>query len=308
MPVKPLAWIVSWLLRPAQLWAFAAVLVAACTSSVPARAAICQATAAQPITFTLLDVQSAVSYSYGTSVTVNCSGAPGEGVNVCLRAARSTANSVPGITFYFTSAQGNGTLDSTGSMSLRLQINASLEGLAASGSPSFGITFQLLTLDWDGPTYSCANTTRVQLPVQYPINVIVNNVCSLSVKRQLAFPKFTVGTKGSLSGAGAVAATCTAGTAFRIFLSPGSNNIGGLPITRRMVNQNAPTQFLQYGLYSDPGFSSPWGWNGSGIGTPPVQTGTGSEQVFSVYGRLDLSGQAVTPGFYSDIIIVSIAY
>ena len=293
--------------RPSRLWIFAAVLVAACLSGAPARAAICQATAAQPITFTLLDVQSSASFSYGTSVTVNCTGAPGEGVNVCLRGTRSTANMVPGITFTFGAAQGSGTLDSAGRMALRLQVNTSIDGFATGGS-TFSITFQLLTLDWDGPTYACASTTRVQLPVQYPINVIVNNVCSLSVKRQLAFPKFAAGTKGSLSGTGAVSATCTAGTAFRVFLSQGNNNLGGQPTTRRMVNQNDPTQFLTYGLYSDPGFVSPWGWNGGGIGTPPVQTGTGGEQVFSVYGQIDLAGQIVTPGFYSDIIIVSIAY
>ncbi len=301
MPVRPLA-------RVVRLWpALAALLFVACWGG-PARAAVCQASAAQPVTFSIYDVQSAVNYSYGTSVAVTCSGAPGEGVSVCLRAARSTASTVPGLTFSFSAAQGSGTLDSSGRMTLRLQITAAVDGLPASGSGTTALAFQLLTLDWDGPNYACGGTTRVQLPVQYPVNVVVNNVCSLSVKRQLAFPKFTTGTRGTLSATGAVAATCTVGTAYRIFLSQGNNNIAGLPTTRRMVNQSDAAQYLTYGLYTDPAFAAPWGWSGSGVGLPPVQTGTGGEQVFTVYGQLDLSQQTVTPGFYSDIIVVSIAY
>ena len=62
-----------------RLLPFAAWLACACLFAAPAKAAVCQASTAPTVTFTILDVQLAVSYSYGTTVSINCSGAAGEG-------------------------------------------------------------------------------------------------------------------------------------------------------------------------------------------------------------------------------------
>jgi spore coat protein U-like protein len=116
-------------------------------------------------------------------------------------------------------------------------------------------------------------------------------------------PTFTTPTDSS----GTVTLSCgvASGTgAYTIALGTGSS---GSYAGRRM---SSGSSILPYQLYSDAAHSQIWG---DGTGGSSVVTGTdnipqvGGTSAYQVYGRI-VARQAVSPGAYTDVIVVTVTY
>jgi spore coat protein U-like protein len=96
--------------------------------------------------------------------------------------------------------------------------------------------------------------------------------------------------------------TCTNTTPYNVGLSAG-NATGATVTTRKMTGPASAT--LNYPLFRDSARTLNWG---NTVGTDTLSsTGNGSAQLSSVFGQL-AAGQLVTPGAYSDTIIVTVTY
>ena len=119
------------------------------------------------------------------------------------------------------------------------------------------------------------------------------------------------GTAGSLnaaiSTAGTVSVQCTNTTPYSLGISNG-NNVSG---SQRRMRLGATTNYINYNLYTDGGYTSNWATSSSattcsgGAGTCILGTGTGATQTIPVYALVPVQ---TTPaqGTYTDTDIVTV--
>ena len=91
---------------------------------------------------------------------------------------------------------------------------------------------------------------------------------------------------------GTVRVACTSGATTTVTLDTGLNPSGGL---RRM--KAGASNYLNYSLFSDPGYAIAWGTGTDAVG----HTGTGTQTDLLVYGRIT-QGQNVPAGSYADTV------
>ncbi len=93
--------------------------------------------------------------------------------------------------------------------------------------------------------------------------------------------------------------------AYQITLNAGQH----ATTTRRM--RNAAGAFVAYSLYQNPANTVPWGDNGYGntfaAGNALITTGTGNNQVFTVYGKMQTQATQAS-GSFTDTITVTVHY
>ncbi|WAS59070.1 Csu type fimbrial protein [Burkholderia ambifaria] len=130
--------------------------------------------------------------------------------------------------------------------------------------------------------------------------------CTVSASG-LAFGVYNPTFATPTDGIGTVTLSCTSASGtggYTIALDAGG---GGTYAGRRMSNANS---ILSYQLYSDPAHSQIWG---DGAGGSSIVTGTdnipqvGGTSTYQVYGRI-VARQAVSPGAYTDVIVVTVTY
>jgi len=102
-----------------------------------------------------------------------------------------------------------------------------------------------------------------------------------------------------LYGQSSVTVKCDSGVSYNIGLDNGLNPISSY---RRM---NYIGDYLLYQFYRDSNYVTIWG-NTAGIDTQPG-TGTGSNQIYSIYGKIP-EGQTIPAGNYADTIRVTVYY
>jgi spore coat protein U-like protein len=96
--------------------------------------------------------------------------------------------------------------------------------------------------------------------------------------------------------------TCTNTTTYDVGLNAGL--VTGATVTTRKMTGPAPAT-LNYAMFRDSARTLNWG---NTVGTDTLSsTGNGSPLLSSVFGQL-AAGQSVTPGAYSDTIIVTVTY
>lgn len=93
---------------------------------------------------------------------------------------------------------------------------------------------------------------------------------------------------------------CTDSTDYSVTLSQGSGGGTG-PTDRRMKNGSYD---LRYGLYQDASRTAPWG---ESVSNDVDSTGIGSNQAFTIYGRIP-ANQSAYFGTYSDSVVVTVNY
>lgn len=98
----------------------------------------------------------------------------------------------------------------------------------------------------------------------------------------------------------AIRVTCPPSVGYTVSLSFGNNPKG----TQRRMNWSG--NLINYNLYVDTTRTSIWG-DGTGNSAVLAGGGTGTEQRFSVFGRIQPK-QSGPPGTYSDTITVTITY
>jgi spore coat protein U-like protein len=105
-----------------------------------------------------------------------------------------------------------------------------------------------------------------------------------------------------LDGAGTVSVTCTNLAAYTVELDAGGG--AGASVASRKLTGPA-SQTINYSLYKDAARTTLWG---TVAGSQSVAgTGTGTQQVLNVYGRMPAS-QTPGAGTYNDTVIVTVAY
>ncbi len=110
-------------------------------------------------------------------------------------------------------------------------------------------------------------------------------------------------TPGPVDAMTSLALTCTRTTPYSVALSAGANAGNASAFGNRAMTSG--THSLPYQLYLDAGRTQVWGdGNSSGLYTG---TGTGSQQMLTVYGRLP-SLNGIPPGNYSDTVTLTITY
>lgn len=132
-----------------------------------------------------------------------------------------------------------------------------------------------------------------------PVTITIENACEIST----APTTLDFGTQGVLSAnvdsTSTISVTCTTSAPYNIGLNGGaSGNINARTMTDG-------TNFVGYQLYREAGRMNVWG---DTVGTDTVaSTGTGTEQQFTVFGRVP--SQATPPaGTYNDSVTVTVTY
>ena len=139
------------------------------------------------------------------------------------------------------------------------------------------------------PLWAASGTSSFDVSIQ------VLATCSISASN-MTFSSITTGTTSNTDATSSLTVNCSNGTPYTIALGNGNNYSGG----RRMTNG---TTNINYYLYSDSGRSTQWNSASTQTGT-----GSGSDQSFTIYGRIP-SGQSVPfTGAYSDTIIATVTY
>ena len=170
-------------------------------------------------------------------------------------------------------------------------------GTELTGTGNTNITFygQILAGQYVAPgTYTDTLSTDTTV---FSVSVTVAKDCGVTATN-LAFGNYT----GALVDAtSTISVTCTNTTTYSVGLSAGLAT-GATVTTRKMQNGVA---LLNYGLFSNSGYSTNWG---NTVGTNTVAgTGNGVVQPLTVYGQIP-AGQHPTPGSYTDTITVSVTY
>jgi len=147
------------------------------------------------------------------------------------------------------------------------------------------------------PAVSLAGTTSTSFSVTADV------VASCAVQAtNLDFGDYSAANASPDNATSTIQATCSPGSSFSIALDAGQAT--GATVAARSMTDGSYT--LPYTLYTTSSDSVIWG-DGTLMTSTVSDTGTGSQQSYTVYGQI-LAGQYVTPGNYSDTINVTLTY
>jgi len=143
-----------------------------------------------------------------------------------------------------------------------------------------------------------ASTTSSTLNV----DATVTANCTLSTSA------ISFGTVNPISGSnvdatGGISVTCTNGTSWTASAGVGSGS--GASFAARRMSSGGNT--LNYNIFTDAGRTTVWG-DGTGSTATLGNSGTGTAQNVTLYGRVASGQTAVTPGSYSDTVAVTVTY
>lgn len=145
--------------------------------------------------------------------------------------------------------------------------------------------------------YAAAQTATTQFNVQ----ITINAECQINSAADLDFGSAGV-VDTAVEASSDITVQCTNGTTYDIGLNEGQG-AGATVATRFMTGPDSET--VTYSLYTEASHTDVWG---NTVGTDTVSgTGTGSEQVYTVFGQVP--GQdAPSPGTYTDVVTVTVTY
>jgi spore coat protein U-like protein len=147
----------------------------------------------------------------------------------------------------------------------------------------------------NGSVQALTTTTTFQA------RVVIAATCVIGGATTLDF-----GTQGFLTAnvepTSTIQVQCTNTTPYNVGLDKGVN---GSSVTARLLKGGPSNETISYSIYSDSARTTNWG---NTVGTDTVsQTGNGSSQSFTVYGRIPVQ-TTPTPGTYTDTITVTVTY
>lgn len=139
--------------------------------------------------------------------------------------------------------------------------------------------------------------TAYAVDTTFSVTATVAASCTVSAGGDLIFGAYT-GTQ--IDQTTTISITCTNSTGYTVGLDNGVNYVD----PNRRMKDVPGTHFLNYELYSDAFGGTRWG---NALGSWVEDTGSGSAQSKTVYGRL-AGGQALFIGSYTDTITVTVTY
>lgn len=140
-----------------------------------------------------------------------------------------------------------------------------------------------------------------QVTANLNVSATVADNCAISTA-PVAFGNVNVTAASAPTASGSITVKCTNGTGWVATASLGGNASGS---NRRMVHGTDASKFLTYELFRDSGYSNSWG-SASAAGFSG--TGSGSDQVSTVYARIPTGQNSATLGAYSDVVTVTLTY
>lgn len=147
---------------------------------------------------------------------------------------------------------------------------------------------------------SCPVTPAQQIQIPLTARALVQKNCTINATNLNFPPRGLLST--ATAGSSTIAVKCTNNNAFSVALNGGSvaNNV----LARKMKHAVA-ADTVGYQLYQDSNYATIWG-DASG-GSPRTGTGTGSNQTFTVYGRVPAQATP-RPGDYQDVVTATITF
>lgn len=289
-----------------------------------AQALTCSATMSD-IDFGAISVRAGVTNATSGALRIDCTGAgPLEAVGVCARfgtgsggtslSPRRMRRADGGTLEYELRSGGNGPAFPTWTEAFLLvpvtlgsgSAVATVYADIVSSGVSTGTGFYLSTFSGAGDvqvTYdvaSCQSSGPAALVGDFTVSADVRSSCEVDASA-LDFGGLAQVITGAVPAEATLNVRCTAATAYAIRLDNGQGAGATGPEDRRMTS---PLGQLSYGLYLDPARSAPWGDLPS---NDLDAQGAGANQAFTIYGRIH-AGQSVTPGLYTDSVVVTIEY
>lgn len=134
------------------------------------------------------------------------------------------------------------------------------------------------------------------------VNATVTANCTISTSA-LNFGSVDTLSASPVDGSGGISVTCTNGTGWTAAANVGSGS--GATFASRRMTQGA--NLLTYNLFTDAARTSVWG-DGSGSTVTVGNTGTGSAQAVTIYGRISGSQTSAPAGGYADTVSVTVTY
>ncbi len=135
----------------------------------------------------------------------------------------------------------------------------------------------------------------------FNVQAAVVSDCSI-----VSAPKLDFGTIGvqnvAYTGTSTLVVACTSGTVYSVGLDAGS--VAGSTVATRLLN--GPGGNMWFSLYRGAGYTQVWG-NTPGTDTAG-QTGTGSNQSFTLYGRIAAMQPTRSPGSYTTTVTATVTY
>jgi spore coat protein U-like protein len=141
------------------------------------------------------------------------------------------------------------------------------------------------------------------------VTAIVTNTCAIATITNVSFGVtsgiFTAPVNAPTPGV--LSLLCTSGDPYSITIDGGLNPN---PSFRQMEFTSGVTNyFIEYGLYSDSGYTTPWG-NGINFGNGVSGVGADSPQGYTVYAQIPIQNLTPAPisGTYTDTVQVTITF
>lgn len=135
------------------------------------------------------------------------------------------------------------------------------------------------------------------------VSATVTESCVVSTS-PVAFGNADVTSGASIDGSGAISVTCTSGTAWEAAAGLGAGTDATLA-SRKMVNG---ANLLNYGLYTDEARTNVWGDGVDGATAIISDTGQGTAQEKTIYGRIPAGQTSLPSGSYADTVTVTVTY
>lgn len=138
---------------------------------------------------------------------------------------------------------------------------------------------------------------------QFAVTADVATVCQIAATG-LAFGTYNPAVV--LDAQSTIGVQCTANTTYTVGLNAGTAP-GATVTSRQMTNTTAPSSpLLSYSLFSDAARTVNWGDIG---GTGLISgTGTGSGQLYSVYGQIPAGQTTIEAGGFQDTITATVSF
>lgn len=144
-------------------------------------------------------------------------------------------------------------------------------------------------------SYAATETTS------FTVSATVVDTCQNLTAGNINFGTYNPLASSNTDSTGNIQITCTNNTSYSIALSSGGS---GSYSSRQLSDGGSNT--LNYNLYTSSAHSAVWG-DGTANSSTVNQTGSGSQDTVTVYGRIT-SGQNVANASYSDTINVTVTY
>lgn len=136
-----------------------------------------------------------------------------------------------------------------------------------------------------------------------PVTANVVAACTVGATG-VSFGTYTAGESSFANGT--VTVNCASGTAYSVALNAGNNYTSGF---RNMVSGS---NGLSYYLFLEQSFTNQWGDSCGAASYPSggclATSGTGVDQVHTVYGVMPINAGSDVPGDYTDTVLVTVSF